>query len=113
MLDDEAKAEYDERLKDNLIELSRAKKDQDLAEMQRLEAECRFILSELEEAFHGQHSKDLDNAAKEARDRVRKAMEDVRRRLAVRTNAPAREAPQRGDDLPGRTVELPAASAGA
>ena len=52
--------------------------------MQRLEAERRFILSELEEAFYGQHSKDLDNAVKEARDRVRKAMEDVRRRLAVR-----------------------------
>ena len=84
VLDDEAKAEYDERIKDNLIELSRAKKDRDLAEMQRLEAERRFILSELEEAFYGQHSKDLDNAVKEARDRVRKAMEDVRRRLAVR-----------------------------
>ena len=84
VLDDEAKAEYDERLKDNLIELSRAKKDRDLAEMQRLEAERDFILSELKEAFYGQHSKDLDNAVKEARDRVRKAMEDVRRRLAVR-----------------------------
>ena len=63
-------------------ELWRAERDQDLAEMQRLEEEYRSIMSELDEAFHGQHSKDLDNAAKEARDRVRKAMGDVRKRLA-------------------------------
>ena len=28
--------------------------------MQRLEEEYRSIVSELDEAFHGQHSKDLD-----------------------------------------------------
>jgi hypothetical protein len=84
VLDDQAKAEYKERLKDNRIELRRAERDQDLAEMQRLEKEYRSIISELDEAFHGRHAKDLDNAAREARDRVRKAMEDARKRLAVK-----------------------------
>jgi hypothetical protein len=53
-------------------------------ELLRLEEEYRSIMSELEEAFHGRYAKDLDNAAKEARDRVRKAMEDARKRLAVK-----------------------------
>jgi hypothetical protein len=82
VLDDQAKAEYQERLKDNWIELWHAERDQDQAEMQRLEKEYRSIMSELKEAVHGRHAKDLDNAAKEARDRVRKAMGDARNRLA-------------------------------
>ncbi len=49
-----------------------------------LEKEYRFIVSELEKAVHGQHSKDLDKAAKAARDRVRKAMDDTRKRLALK-----------------------------
>ena len=84
VLDDEAKAAYEKRLKENRCELWRAERDQDLAEMQRLEEEYRSIVSELDGAFHGQHSKDLDKTAKQARDRVRKAMEDVRKRLALK-----------------------------
>jgi ElaB/YqjD/DUF883 family membrane-anchored ribosome-binding protein len=82
VLDDEAKAAYKKRLDENRSELWRAERDQDLAEMQRLMEEYSSIISELEKAFHGQHSKDLDKAAKAARDRVRKAMSDVRKRLA-------------------------------
>ena len=48
VLDDEAKAAYKKRLEDNRSELWRAERDQDLAEMQRLEEEYRFIMSELE-----------------------------------------------------------------
>jgi hypothetical protein len=84
VLDDQAKAEYQEKLKDYQIELYRAERNQDWAEMQRLENEYRFIMSELKESVHGQHAKDLDKAAKKARDRVRKAMEDARQRLAVK-----------------------------
>jgi len=84
VLDDQAKAEYKKRLEDNRIELWHAERDQDLAEMQRLEEEYRSIVSELNGAFYGRHPKDLDKAAKEARDRVRKAMEDVRKRLIVK-----------------------------
>jgi len=84
VLDDEAKAAYEKRLKENRCELWRAERDQDLAEMQRLEEEYRSIVSELDGAFHGQHSKDLDKTAKQARDRVRKAMDDTQKRLALK-----------------------------
>jgi hypothetical protein len=84
VLDDQAKAEYKEKLNDYQIELYRAESNHDEAEMQRLEKEFRFIQSELEKASYGRHAKNLDNAAKESRDRVRKAMEDARKRLAVK-----------------------------
>ena len=72
-----------QRLKDVHREIAIAERDGDHLVMEELETERQSLLTQVSRIVQSGRDRNLDSSKKQARDRVRKALEDARKKLAL------------------------------